>query len=69
MFYFQKINIVCYTRVGVDGTRYLLGDHSGCLLMLFLKYEKTLNGKLKVTNLNLNYFGWSNNYINIIEYQ
>ncbi|XP_015373328.1 PREDICTED: DNA damage-binding protein 1-like [Diuraphis noxia] len=53
----QKIGIVCYTRVDIEGTRYLLGDHSGCLLMLFLKYEKTSNGKFKVTDLTLGYFG------------
>ncbi|CAI6352621.1 unnamed protein product [Macrosiphum euphorbiae] len=53
----QKIEIVCYTTVDLEGTRYLLGDHSGCLFMLFLKYEKTLNGEYKVTDLCLSYFG------------
>ncbi|XP_022162336.1 DNA damage-binding protein 1-like [Myzus persicae] len=53
----QKIDIVCYTRVDLEGTRYLLGDHSGYLLMLFLKYEKTSNRTFKVTDLNIRYFG------------
>jgi len=69
LLYFQKIEIVCYTRVDLEGTRYLLGDHSGCLLMLFLKYEKTLNEKFKVTDLYLRYFGWLNSYVNVLEYQ
>jgi len=56
--YFQKIDIVCYTRVDLEGTRYLLGDQSGCLLMLFLKCEKTSIGKLKVSDLNIRSFGW-----------
>lgn len=68
MLYFQKIEIVCYTRVDLEGTRYLLGDHSGCLLMLFIKYEKTAYGKFKVTDLYLRYFGRLNKYVNTMEY-
>lgn len=67
MSYFQKIDIVCYTRVDLEGTRYLLGDHSGYLLMLFLKYEKTSNRTFKVTDLNIRYFGWLNNNVITME--
>jgi len=36
--------------------------------MLFLKYETTSSGQLKVTDINIQYFGWLNNYnISIME--
>uniref|UniRef100_A0A2S2P1T8 DNA damage-binding protein 1 n=1 Tax=Schizaphis graminum TaxID=13262 RepID=A0A2S2P1T8_SCHGA len=53
----QKIDIVCYTRADLEGTRYLLGDQSGCLLMLFLKCEITSIGKYRVSDLNIRSFG------------
>lgn len=54
---FQQSTINCYARVDSRGFRYLLGNMSGHLFMLFLESEENSKGELGVKDLKVELLG------------
>lgn len=53
----QQSSINCYARVDSRGFRYLLGNMSGNLFMLFLESEENSKGELIVKDLKVELLG------------
>lgn len=53
----QQSSINCYARVDSRGFRYLLGNMSGNLFMLFLESEENSKGELVVKDLKVELLG------------
>eukprot|EP00795_Rhopilema_esculentum_P011588 gene11587-21825_t len=47
----------CYGRVDANGSRFLLGDMSGNLFMLFLEKQEMMDGSVEVTDLKVELLG------------
>ena len=48
---------MCYGRVDTNGSRFLLGNMSGKLFMLFLETEDMMDGNIEVKNLKVELVG------------
>lgn len=53
----QQSSINCYARVDSRGFRYLLGNMTGNLFMLFLESEENSKGELVVKDLKVELLG------------
>lgn len=53
----KQSTITCYARIDRKGFRYLLGNMSGHLFMLFLETDTNLLGKLQVKDLKVELLG------------
>lgn len=56
-FKLQQSSINCYARVDSHGFRYLLGNMTGNLFMLFLESEENSKGELVVKDLKVELLG------------
>lgn len=53
----KQSTITCYAKVDNQGLRYLLGDMSGHLFMLFLEQDKKIDGTMVVKDLKVELLG------------
>ena len=53
----QQSYLMCYGRVDTNGSRFLLGNMSGKLFMLFLETEDMMDGNIEVKNLKVELVG------------
>jgi len=53
----KQSTLTCYGRVNGDGLRYLLGDMSGRLFMLFLENQNLQDGSIEVKDLKVELLG------------
>jgi len=49
--------VICYGRIDANGSRFLLGNISGKLFMLFLETEEMMDGNIEVKNLKVELVG------------
>ena len=54
---FQQSYLISYGRIDANGSRFLLGNISGKLFMLFLETEEMMDGNIEVKNLKVELVG------------
>jgi len=54
---FRQGTIVCYGLVDKNGARYLLGDMSGRIFLLYLEKEESVDGQVSIQNLKIELLG------------